>query len=132
MNSLNFDSGVKEYAINDDPNRIIRVNPSDFGIVARAKKAKEALDKLRIDPGEERLDEALDAMDKAVREQIDAIFGEGTSQIAFGDVNCTSLANGNPIFLNFLNAIIPEVEKAVEEEKKKSDAKIQKYTSRVR
>lgn len=130
--NLSFESGIKEYTINGDPNRVIRINPSDFGIVARAEKAKTALEKLHIDPGEEHLSEALTAMDKAVREQIDLIFGEGTAKTAFGDINCTSLANGNPIFLNFLNAILPEVEKVVAEEKKKSDAKIQKYTSRVK
>lgn len=130
--NLNFDSGIKEYTINGDPSRVIRINPSDFGIIERAEKAKAALEKLSIDPGEEHYAEAVLSMDRAVREQIDAIFGEGTSQTAFGDVNCVSLAGGSPIFLNFLNAILPEVEKAISDERKKSDANIKKYTSRVK
>ena len=130
--NLSFESGIKEYTINGDPNRVIRINPSDFAIVARAEKAKAALEKLHIDPGEEHMNEALIAMDKTVREQIDLIFGEGTAKTAFGDINCTSLAGGSPIFMNFLNAILPEIEKVVGEEKRKSDARIAKYTSRVK
>ena len=130
--NLSFESGIKEYTINGDPNRVIRINPSDFGIVARAEKAKTALEKLHIDPGEEHMSEVLIAMDKTVREQIDLIFGEGTAETAFGDINCTSLAGGSPIFMNFLNAILPEIEKVVGEEKRKSDARIEKYTSRVK
>lgn len=130
--NLSFDSGIKEYTINGDPSRVIRINPSDFGIIERAEKAKAALEKLHIDPDEEHMSEALLAMDKAVREQIDLIFGKGTAEIAFGDINCTSLAGGSPIFLNFLNAILPEIEKVVGEEKRKSDARIKKYTSRVK
>lgn len=130
--NLSFDSGIKEYTINGDPSRVIRINPSDFGIIERAEKAKAVLDNLSIDPGEEHYAEAVLSMDRAVREQIDAIFGEGTSQTAFGDVNCVSLAGGSPIFLNFLNAILPEVEKAITAERKKSEANIKKYTSRVK
>ena len=130
--NLDFDSGIKEYTINGDPNRVIRINPSDFGIVARAEKAKAELEKLHIDPGEEHMSEALTTMDKSVREQIDLIFGEGTAKKAFGEINCTSLAGGSPIFMNFLNAILPEIEKVVGEEKRKSDARIAKYTSRVK
>lgn len=130
--NLSFESGVKEYTINGDPSCVIRINPSDFGIIGRAEKAKTALEKLHIDPEEEHMSEALIAMDKAVREQIDLIFGDGTAKIVFGEVNCTSLAGGSPIFMNFLNAILPEIEKVIGEEKEKSDARIEKYTSRVK
>lgn len=130
--NLNFESGIKEYTINGDPNRVIRINPTDFGIIDRAEKAKISLEKLHIDPGEEHMSEALIAMDKAVREQIDLIFGNGTANTAFGEINCTSLAGGSPIFMNFLNAILPEIEKVVGEEKRKSDARIEKYTSQVK
>lgn len=130
--NLSFESGVKEYTINGDSSRVIRINPSDFGIIGRAEKAKTALEKLHIDPEEEHMSEALIAMDKTVREQIDLIFGDGTAQIAFGEVNCTSLAGGSPIFMNFLNSILPEIEKVIGEEKEKSDARIKKYTSRLK
>ncbi len=32
MESLKFDEGYKEYMINDDPDRVIRINPSDLNM----------------------------------------------------------------------------------------------------
>lgn len=127
MKSLNFDSGVKEYEINGDPNRVLRINPSDFGIIERINKAKDALDELHITPDIDGMVE----LDKVVRAQIDEIFGAGSSDIIFGDTNSTSFAGGQPVFLNFLDSIIPEIERVVGEERKKSATKIKKYTSQV-
>ena len=127
MTSLNFDSGVKEYEINGDPKRVLRINPSDFGIVERINKAKNALDELHITPDIDGMVE----LDKIVRAQIDEIFGVGSSDVIFGETNSASFAGGQPVFLNFLDSIIPEIERVVGEERKKSAAKIQKYTSQV-
>lgn len=127
MKSLNFDSGVKEYEINGDPNRVLRINPSDFGIVERINKAKNALDELHITPDIDGMVE----LDKVVRAQIDEIFGAGSADVIFGETNSASFAGGQPVFLNFLDSIIPEIERVVGEERKKSAVKIQKYTSQV-
>lgn len=127
MKSLNFDSGVKEYEINGDPNRVLRINPSDFGIIERINKAKDALDELHITPDIDGMVE----LDKVVRAQIDEIFGTGSADVIFGETNSASFAGGQPVFLNFLDSIIPEIERVVGEERKKSAAKIQKYTSQV-
>ena len=127
MKSLNFDSGVKEYEINGDPNRVLRVNPTDFGIVDRINKAKDELDKLHITSDLNGMTE----LDKVVRTQIDEIFGVGSSDVIFGETNSASFAGGQPVFLIFLDCIIPEIERVVGEERKKSAAKIQKYTSQV-
>ena len=35
MESLKFDEGYKEYMINDDPDRVIRINPSDLNMWQR-------------------------------------------------------------------------------------------------
>lgn len=127
MKSLNFDSGVKEYEINGDPNRVLRINPSDFGIIERINKAKDALDELHITPDIDGMVE----LDKAVRAQIDEIFGAGSSDTIFGETNSASFASGQPVFLNFLECITPEIARVIEEEKKKSATKIKKYTSQV-
>lgn len=36
MESLKFDEGYKEYMINDDPDRVIRINPSDLNMCSAA------------------------------------------------------------------------------------------------
>ena len=35
MQCISFDEGYKEFAINNDENRVIRFNPKDFGILTR-------------------------------------------------------------------------------------------------
>ena len=38
MQSISFDEGYKEFAINGDENRVIRFNPKDFGILTRMEE----------------------------------------------------------------------------------------------
>ncbi|MFR4784872.1 MAG: hypothetical protein ACLUAR_20095 [Pilosibacter sp.] len=39
MKSINFETGYKEFTINDDPERAIRFNPTDADILQRFRKA---------------------------------------------------------------------------------------------
>ncbi len=128
MKSIRFDDGFHEYAINGDETRVIRVNPSDFGILARLKVAEESMKDIKI----ENTPEGIAEFDRLAREQIDKVFGEGTAQIVFGRTNCASMAGGKPIYINFLEAFAPIIKADVEAEKKKSDANIKKYTSQVK
>ena len=41
MQSIRFDDGYKEFMINDDPNRVIRFNPADYGIIERFNTARK-------------------------------------------------------------------------------------------
>lgn len=38
MTSLKFDDGYKEYSINGDESRVIRINTTDFAIFDRIKR----------------------------------------------------------------------------------------------
>ena len=56
MQSISFDEGYKEFAINNDENRVIRFNPKDFGILTRMEDTLsdfEALEKKLKDGNEE-------------------------------------------------------------------------------
>lgn len=128
MQNIRFDDGFREYKINGDKSRVIRVNPSDFGIVSRLRAAQAALAELKPTDGPEGLAE----IDRAVREQIDGVFGKGTSDAVFGGTNCASLAGGKPIYQNFLEAFMPIIEADIMAEKEKSDANIKKYTSQIK
>ena len=94
-------SGVKRIAINDDPNNVIEFNPTDvlfverFYAIYREFEAKQA----EYDKQSKELDAAGDDitanMEQSItflkevcgfmREKIDYLFGEGTSQKVFGD-----------------------------------------------
>ena len=104
-------SNVVRIAINDDPARVIEFNPDDVGFVerfyalidnveAKENEIKEKLEEIRKDqtespygmPNSIRRDVQLPAeMCRYMREQIDTVFGAGSSQTIFGDVNVPTM-----------------------------------------
>lgn len=123
MQSIKFNEGYKEYAINGDESRIIRINPSDFGIIKRMQDALKALEAINADNSPDGMAEA----DRIAREQIDNVFGDGTSEVVFGRTNCMSFAGGQPICANFIEAISPIIEADIKAEAAKSEERIAKY-----
>ena len=68
--------------------------------------------------------------DRELRSQIDALFEEPVCEKIFGRTNVLSPAGGLPVAMNFLLALIDEVDAAAEKETKPSakvDAYIRKY-----
>lgn len=107
MQNISYETSTyKEYQLNGG--EIIKINVSDAGILARFKNCKERIEnlsELKISTPED-----LDHADKDIRELIDCIFGKGTSDKAFGKVNCLSITqNGHLLVQNFLHAFIPVV-----------------------
>lgn len=136
--NLNFDTGVRTFTINNDPNRFIQINTTDLGILERLEKAQKNLEHLQKEAEIKQASNTdglqysiLGEIDKAIREQINYIFGSDVSTPAFGTAYCFSTCNGSPIFENFLNALIPEIEKDVTVESKKTQANISKYTNQL-
>lgn len=136
--NLNFDTGVRTFTINNDPNRVIQINTTDLGILERLEKAQKNLENLQKEAEIKQASNTdglqysiLGEIDKAIREQINYIFGSDVSTPAFGTAYCFSTCNGSPIFENFLNALIPEIEKDVTAESKKTQANISKYTNQL-
>ena len=77
-------------------------------IVARVRTLKNVSDDFETAMNE------MGEVERAVRAEIDAAFGSPVSEAAFGGVNCLSFAGGQPIVLNFLEAIVPEIQKEFE------------------
>lgn len=71
------------------------------------------------------------ACDKEIREQIDFVFGNDVCTVVFGHTNCMSFAGGQPICMNFLNAIVPVLKKEIKAEQQKSKKNIEKYTKQI-
>ena len=104
-------SNVVRIAINDDPARVIEFNPDDVGFVerfyalidnveAKENEIKEKLEEIRKDqtespygmPNSIRREVQLTAeMCRYMREQIDTVFGAGSSQTIFGDVHVPTM-----------------------------------------
>lgn len=105
MPSIRIDTGEIRLAINDDPTRIIKFNPTDALFADRFYKLRtefvevmtkhmnhiEELTEIAVvdehgqpSNAKEQVDAVIEAV-KYARERIDEIFGEGTSQTAFED-----------------------------------------------
>lgn len=137
MPSLVFDKGYKEYDINGDKNCVIRVYTSDWNLLPRLHELKKKIvARVRTlknvsDDFETAMNE-MGEVERAVRAEIDAAFGSPVSEAAFGGVNCLSFAGGQPIVLNFLEAIVPEIQKEFEAETQQASERIAEYADAVK
>lgn len=140
MQNIEYSRGIKEYCLNGDESKVIRFSATDFNMADRLKRALveiESIGKSYEQTNTKALDSdaltnLMSEMDEKIRGQIDYIFNSNISSIVFGKTNCLSLSHGSPIFQNFLNAIVPIVEKDLNAEIKASEKNISKYTSQVK
>ncbi|MDE6500471.1 MAG: hypothetical protein K2L10_00060 [Ruminococcus sp.] len=129
MQSLHFDDGLKRLVINGDENRVIVVNPTDVGIVARYKEKLPEIEKLSAENGNS--EEIPDILDKKVREFVDYIIGSPVSETVFGKTNCLSMAGGQTIFENFLTAYMEYMKPEIKAEYERSKSRVEKYTKQL-
>lgn len=135
MSNININNGDIRLTINNDKNRVISFNPNDLGFVNNLydlladleskekeyKKRESEIDKnTKLDSYNipVNLKEKLTLLQETcsyMRMQIDKVFGEGTSQKAFGN------ANSLDMFEQFFNGITPYI-------KKVRSPKMDKYT----
>lgn len=126
MQSIKIDSGSIRLAINDDENRIIEFNPHDvsfvenfYGLISEfEKKEIEYLERAKaLDDDKEagaygipqntgKTIELIKEICAFLRDKIDSVFGEGTSQKAFGDTNTLLM------FEQFLDGVTPYIQNA--------------------
>jgi hypothetical protein len=137
MDSIQINTGEKRIAVNGDPERVIVFNPSDVLFAERFYKLitefEKKLNEYKIRA--EEIDENSDVDDLGIpvntqvridlmceaciyiREQIDLLFGKGTSQKAFGDALTLDM------FQQFFEGITPFIQN-------ERSAKIEKYTNK--
>lgn len=130
MGALNFQTSKKTYTVNG--NCEISFNPTDISFVNRLFELMDKLEKQHNEPSQQPEDVFAYAAqrDKEMRAEIDALFGEPVCDKIFGSTNVLSPSGGLPIAMNFLLALIDEIDAAAEEETKPSarvEAYIQKY-----
>ena len=135
MQSISFDEGYKEFAINNDENRVIRFNPKDFGILTRMEDTLsdfEALEKKLKNGNEEEFTNNLREAEKVVHEKIDSIFNANVHEIIFNHQSPISLVGGEFLFMRVIEALVPIVEKEVKYEMQKSEKRMSKYTEKYK
>jgi len=126
LDSIHIDVGLKRIAINDDPNRIIEFNPQDVVFAEKfydlIATFEEKLDELQARSKELEAVKEVDVNGtpinmterfalvrdtcEFVKKSIDQLFGENTSETAFGD------AASLDMFVQFFNGITPYIKAA--------------------
>ena len=117
MKNLNFDSGIREYAINGDESRVIRICVTDMNLGKRIADCENDVEQIAEKYGSiEHPDmEQLFELDREVRAVVDKAFGAGVSETAFGTVNCCSpVGGGKLLFEGFVTALAAQIKADVQ------------------
>lgn len=112
MTNISFSTGTyKEYQLNGK--ETIRVNVSDPGIIDRIQGSITKIDELKTKYSELTTDN-VGKLDREIRTMIDDVLAcPGAADKAFGDISCLTIADGKPIFMSFLSALLEQLKKDI-------------------
>lgn len=135
---LGFEDGIVQYSINGGK-AVIAINPTDSAFVDRLYSAFEAMDKqqerykakIEKTANHREVFDIAKEMDAEMRQLIDEVFG-GVSESIFGRMSTYSVANGLPVWCNFMLAVMDEIDTTFAREQKATNPRIQKYTAKYR
>lgn len=111
MKSINFNTGIKTYAVNGDESNVISININDINLLKRIQEAEDLFTPIvsRLD-NEPKTPELFAEVDKQLKEKFDYVFGTNISERVFGDTNCLSpLDDGSFLFMSFFESFVPIV-----------------------
>lgn len=135
MRELSFATGLVSYKVNGGAE--IRFNPADSAFVGRLFNTFDGLAK-RQDQAEIENQEmsgaelfaAAEQRNKEMRQEIDSIFGEPVCEKVFGNQDVYALADGLPLWCNFLMAVIDEVDASVTAQQNQASPRVQHYMAK--
>ena len=132
MNALKFSTGVKTFSVNDGAAEI-SYNPTDVNFVSSlydffvscAEKYESDKDKKFTD--NTAFFEYAKQRDADVCAGIDNLFGSGTAAALFQGISTYAMAEGLPLWTNFLLAVIDTVPEEMSKQVKSSRPRVEKY-----
>lgn len=135
MADIRFDTGLKTFDINGKCEATFA--PTDMAFIERVFTCLDNMDKKQGEykkvadaASDTELFDLTRQMDREAREEINAVFGFNICEPLFGTMNLFTVANGFPVWANFMLALIDQFEGEFAEEKKKTNPRIQKYTAK--
>lgn len=136
MAELKFETGIVEFDVNGKTK--ISFNPTDTAFVERLFVTFDTLDKQQekyreaVEKNENNREvfEIARRMDAEMRESIDSIFEHPVCADLFGPMSVYAMANGLPVWCNFMLAIMDEADTTFAREQKAMNPRIQKYTAK--
>lgn len=137
MKTLNFDTGIVTYSLNDKCE--ISINPTDSSFVNKVADTFEKIEAIgeacskELNPEEPaKLFALCEKRNTETRKLIDELLGDSVCNAVFGDMDVFALANGLPVWQNLFFAVLEEMDTSVLSEKSKTKARLEKYTSKYR
>lgn len=136
MKALNFETGLVTFDLNGKIK--VTFNPTDSTFVKRLFDAFEYLDQ-RHEAYRSEVEKMADKKqifdftrerDREMREVIDDVFEMPVCAALFGNMNVYAMANGLPVWCNFMLAIMDEIDTTFAREQKATNPRIAKYTAK--
>ena len=131
MGALNYTAGKREYTL---PNgALIHFDPCDAEFANKVILAVRNCQKIQSSFPKEPmgdLDEQLSFIQKMnadIRQEIDTAFGEPVAEKACCGSSPSAISDGLPVWMNFLMAVIDEIDANMPEGEKRSRARVQQY-----
>lgn len=115
MKSINFDEGYKEYKINDDAQRTIRIRLTDPNLLNRINEAMEKTEQLTRKYKNRPSASELISLDKEVRAIVNDAFGTDVCTPVLGSSNVLTLsADEKFVLISFFYAFLPILKEDIE------------------
>lgn len=136
MRELTFDSGVVSYSLNGKCE--VSFNPADRAFAERFYNAVDKMGKLQ-DSYAKKAEEMNDPAgafslarrrDEEMQNVLDGLFDAPVCAAVFGDMSLCAFANGFPVWLNLMLAILDEIEANIGDVQKQADPRIAKYKAK--
>lgn len=147
MQSINFSDGYKSFCINNDPDRVIRFNPTDIDIVKRFNQAmkelreeKEGLEDVNLNPDGtvvdddttlEKTSEVLEQFNQVIREKLNFIFKSDVYDTVFDGQSPMAIVGTERqlLFEAFMDAAFHVINEEVESATRE---RVDKYVSKYK
>lgn len=141
MAKLQLSTGVKTYEIEDENGKLlgaISIYPNDFNIAKRAKEVQEKItthineaERIANQSGNDAV-EQITELDNKIKEQLDYLFKTNVSCM-FNGLHCLNINpdNGKYFIENFMDMMMPVIEKEMRKAAEKNQQQVSKYTKQV-
>lgn len=143
-NNITLDLGAKEFTINDDPNRVIWLNPSDMSIIIRVQEAIPRFDNFiteysnlftsQDDLSEDdtllKFKDAIKSIDADLREILNYVFDYDVCSVLKPTGTMMDLVNGEFVFIIIMSTLLDLYSDAITEETSKLINNMKKRTAK--
>lgn len=140
-NVINFSTGLEEYEI-PGPGGTVKVllNLTDLAFIERIfdtfnrmdDKQEEYSKAIEAAKDTNKIFEVLRRMEAEMRAEIDGVFNAEVCEGIFGKLSVYALADGLPLWVNLMLALIDEMDSSFAREKKATNPRIKKYTDKYK